>query len=142
MIQGYDTWKLDSPDYLSDPDPSEEVIRGEQGIFAWQAFCQTQRQNNVAHEAWQICKKGPFTRPITRLIFRLEFIQAKLRKLYGPLRVAGLNCTDWVDQAYLDACDEVEATWREELPYYSLKSIQDEDFSINLHLSEIFTEEQ
>jgi hypothetical protein len=141
-MQGYDNWKLDSPEYLSDPDPSEEVVRGEQGWFAWQTFCQTQQQNNVADEAWQTCRKGPFTRPITRLIFRLEFIQAKLRKLYGPLRAAGLNCSDWVDQAYLDACEEVEATWREELPYYSAKCIQDEDFSINRHLSEIFSHEE
>ena len=141
-MQGYDNWKLDSPEYLSDPDPSEEVIGGEQGVFAWQTFCQTQRQNNVADEAWRICKKGPFTRPITRLIFRLEFIQAKLRNLYGPLRVAGRNCGDWVDQAYLDACDEVGATWREELPYHSVKAIQDEDFSINLRLSEIFSHEE
>ena len=141
-MQGYDNWKLDSPDYLSDPDPPEEVIGGEQGIFAWQTFCQTQKQNNAADWAWQACKKGPFTAPATRLIFWLEFIQAKLRKLPDPLRFAGRNCGDWVDQGYLDACDEVEATWREEFPYYSAKCIQEDDYSINLYLSEIFIEEE
>ena len=138
MIQGYDNWKLDSPECLSEPDSPEEVVGGERGPFAWQIFCQTQRQNNVADWAWKTCKKGPFTTPVTRLIFRLEFIQAKLRKLYGPLRVAGRNCSDWVDQGYLDACAEVEATWREDFPYYSAKCIQDDDYSIGLCLSEIF----
>ena len=141
-MQGYDNWKLDSPEYLSDPDPSEEVIRGEQGVFAWQTFCQTQRQNNVADWAWKACKKGPFTTPVTRLIFRLEFIQAKLRELHDPLRVAGRNCCDWVDQAYLDACFEVQNTWEDAFPYYSVKCIQDDDCAISLHLSEIFSHEE
>lgn len=141
-MQGYDTWKLDSPDYLSDSDPAEEAIGGEHGIFAWQTFCQTQSQNNAAGWAWEACKRGPFTTPVTRLIFRLEFIQAKLRNLRDPLRSAGLNCGDWVDQFYLDACAEVQATWRDEFPYYSVKCIQDDDYSINLHLSEIFLDEE
>ena len=142
MIQGYDTWKLDSPDYLSESDPPEEVVGGEHGIFAWQTFCQTQRQNDVTNWAWETCKKGPFTTPITRLIFRLEFIQAKLRGLYDPLRVAGRNCGDWVDQNYFDACSEVQNTWEDAFPYYSVKCIQDDDCTINLYLSEVFSDEE
>lgn len=141
-MQSYDNWKLDSPECLSEPDPPEEVVGGEHGIFAWQVFCKTQSQNNVADWAWGTCKKGPFTRPITRLIFRLEFIQARLRNLYGPLRVAGLNCSGVVDQAYLDACAEVEATWKEDFPYYSARCIQDDDYSVGLRLSEIFSHEE
>jgi hypothetical protein len=141
-MQGYDNWKLDSPDYLSDPDPPEEVVGGERGIFAWQTFCQSQRQNNVADWAWKACKKGPFTTPVARLIFRLEFIQARLRELHDPLRVAGRNCCDWVDQLYLDACSEVQNTWENAFPYHSVKCIQDDDCTINLHLSEIFSHEE
>lgn len=142
MIQGYDNWKLESPEYLSEPDSPEEVVGGEHGIFAWQVFCQTQRQNNVADWAWKACRKGPFTKPLTKLIFRFEFIQAKLCGIYDPIRFAGRNCSDWVDQNYLDACAEVEDTWREMLPYHSTKCIQDDDCSIGLCLSEIFLDDE
>ncbi len=141
-MQSYDSWKLDSPECLSEPDPPEEAVGGEHGIFAWQVFCKTQSQNNVADWAWQACRKGPFTTPLARLSFRLELIQAKLRKLYDPRRVAGRNCGDCVDQGYLDACAEVEATWVEDFPYYSARCIQDDDCSIGLRLSEIFSHEE
>lgn len=142
MIQGHDDWKLDSPEYLSEPDSPEEVVCGKHGVFAWQVFCKRERQNNVEDWAWEACRKGPFTSPLTRLIFRLEFIHAKLRELHDPLRSAGQNCSEWVDQNYLDACAEVEASWREQFPYYSVKSIQDDDYSIGLSLSEIFSNEE
>ena len=142
MIQGYDTWKLDSPDYLSESDPPEEVVGGERGIFAWQTFCQTQRQNHVADWAWKACKKGPFTAPVARWIFRFELALAKLRRFYAPLRFAGRSCGDLVDQAYLDACYEVENTWEDAFPYHSVKCIQDDDCTINLYLSEVFLDEE
>jgi hypothetical protein len=51
MIQGYDNWKLDSPECLSEPDSPEEVVGGERGPFAWQIFCQTQKTE-------QCCRLG------------------------------------------------------------------------------------
>jgi len=143
-MRSYDSWKLDTPEYLSEPDPPQEAVGSEHGIFAWQVFCKTQRQNHVPDWAWKACRKGPFTTPLTKLIFRLEFAKARLRGMCEPdaTWLAGINCIDRASMNYLDACAEVENTWVQMFSYHSVRCTQNEDYAIDLYVSEVFVDEE
>jgi len=137
MIQGYDNWKLDCPRELDwELEPVQEAVGMEHGIFAWQVFCQTQRQNMVSGWAWETCKKGPFTTLGSKLLFWLRLAEAKLKNLDLPIQAASLKCVDNIDQDYLDACTEIENTWFDPFFYSSTRPVQESDFAINFYIYE------
>lgn len=131
----YDTWKFSGFDF-SQPDPFKEVVGGKYGPFAWQHFCRTQSRGKVESYVWETCEKGPFTTPISRFVFWLKFIHARFCGFNDPLRVAGFNSVEWIDQTYLDACYIVEHSWVGEFFDCSVDCFQDDDCAINLRLRE------
>ena len=129
----YDTWKLDSPPERIEETPFRCEVDGKNGILAWHLFSLINSQETAPDWAWEICRKGPFTSWVAKLIFRIHVVLAQVAGEPKPLAVASQKAIHYVNPDYFDACSEVEDTWKEHLSMFSLKAIQEHDYTINLY---------
>jgi len=132
----YDTWKLDCPPDMSDVNFYDRAVNGRHSIFAWQVFCNVESEFSADHEAWETCKKGPFTTVIAKLTFLFHLLVFTLQGVKNPVRAAGIAAGEMVSDSYLDACEKVQETWRAPLTFCKLCAIQDDDDSISLYRCE------
>lgn len=133
MISGYDNWKLGFPDQQEQLQPYETAVSRARGIFAWQDFCLKENQNEVQAWAWETCKRGPFITPIQKLVFFWILFLAFIRGQEKPIQRAALDSAIYADADYLDACSEVEQTWRDRFVEYSLIAVQQPNYEILLY---------
>ena len=129
----YDTWKLDSPPERIEEAPFRREVDGCNGILAWHLFSLINAQETAPDWAWEACQKGPFTSWVAKARFRIHVMLAQLAGESKPLAAASKKAIHYANPDYLDACSEVEETWKEHLSVFSLKAIQERDYTINLY---------
>ena len=135
-----DDWKLDSPPESPcdlENTPFRREVGGENGVLCWHIFALTNLQENAPDWAWEACKRGPFTSTLGKLIFRFHVVIAQLEGKRNPLAVASFKSIGYVDEVYFDACSEIEDTWRQKFSFWSLRAIQESDYTINLYPCDI-----
>lgn len=137
----YDSW-LESliPEPPLDPKVVEVAVPREFGVFNWQVFTKRYSQNNVPDWAWQACRKGPFTTPYARLGFAIHLACARLRLLFvkhstrwHPLVLASHTARYFINEDYVEATTEVEATWSDDFAPWTVRAEEEEDHSITIY---------
>ena len=131
--RSYDDWKLDCPPEMIQDELFRREVDGKNGILCWHIFTLINSQENAPDWAWKTCQKGPFTSLFAKAIFRIHVALAQLAGEARPLAVASQKAIHCVNPDYFDACSEIEDTWKERLSMFSLRAIQEYDYTINLY---------
>lgn len=137
----YDTWKLDCPPEIIQERPFTYEIDSGFGMLCWHFFVSKNQQENVADWAWKACKRGPFASVSAKLTFWFHLVVAKLAGKANPVAIACLKSSKHIDEVYLDACWEIQDTWRDRFYSWSLKAVQEHNYAINLYQCDFVNEE-
>lgn len=110
------------------------AVPSDRGIFAWQDFARREHQHDVPEWAWKACQKGPFTTPLSRLVFALNLFWARLKRENEPIHVATWRSIGFASNRYFSAYSEVQEKWRKNSLGFDMICIQEDNFEINYYI--------
>lgn len=113
--------------------PFSLAVDSRYGILAWKVFCQKYEQGEAPDWAWKACKKGPFTNPMSKFVFWLHFLWAKITREVSPIQVAAWRSMGFATLKYFDAFSELEITWVKRFENFGFVAIQESNCEINFY---------